>query len=126
MIWPYPYLKVYQKKKNYTFKKIPLFSPRLKTTQPPDTWLAFLDWNLDASTNFYNSWVSNELLYTRVGLSGDLKKINWTKGKLNNEVDDIFKYCKNILHVKMDLIYSLPERAHIFMSKPFYFLLFCF
>ena len=81
-MWPYPYLKVYQKKKNYTFKKIPCsihvlflkkkisFSiPRFKTTQPLDTWLAFLDWDLDASTNFYNSWVSNEFKIDKLWLS---------------------------------------------------------
>ena len=38
----------------YTVLKKKKF-PHLKTTQPPDTWLAFLDWDLDASTNFYNS-----------------------------------------------------------------------
>ena len=79
-MWPYSYLKVYQKKKTtllkkshalsmYYLKKIPLSIPRLKTTQPPDTWLAFLDWDLDASTNFYNSWVSNEFKIDKLWLS---------------------------------------------------------
>ena len=49
MFYPCTILK---KKKNPNFYDS---IPRLKTTQPPDTWLAFLDWDLDASTNFYNS-----------------------------------------------------------------------